>query len=154
MAVEAQRQPFEALAKAAEQVAASTDLRPALDAVAHVAAEALGAQLVVLRVLDTAGDLVARAVAPGASGLAAEVAGTRAECEPLAAGEPSAAVRRAAERVRADGIVVVVAAAGGRIVGAVEAVRQDPFDDADTSAAELVAAQLALAVRTLAPGQH
>src|SRR5579885_2614140 len=131
MAVEAERQPFEALAQAAEQVAASGDLRAALAAVAAAAAEALGAQLVVLRVLDTAGDLVVRAVAPATSGLAAEVAGTRADC-----------------------VLGVAALAGGRIVGSVEAVRHEPFDDDAASVAGLVAAQLALAVRTLAPGPH
>src|SRR5579885_2047569 len=154
MAVEAERQPFEALAQAAEQVAASGDLRAALAAVAAAAAEALGAQLVVLRVLDTAGDLVVRAVAPATSGLAAEVAGTRADCELLVAGEASAAVRRAADHARAEGVLGVAALAGGRIVGSVEAVRHEPFDDDAASVAGLVAAQLALAVRTLAPGPH
>jgi serine phosphatase RsbU (regulator of sigma subunit)/uncharacterized protein YigA (DUF484 family) len=154
MAVEAQRQPFEALAHAAEQVAATADLRSALDAIAAAAAEALDADLVVLRVLDTGGHLVARAVAPGASALAAEVAGTRVDCDVMADGAPSPAVRRVAEGVQAEGVVAVPAFAGGRMVGAVEAVRHEPFAADDPAVASLVAAQLALAVRTLAPGTH
>ncbi|MFL5953658.1 MAG: SpoIIE family protein phosphatase [Gaiellaceae bacterium] len=51
---------------------------------------------------------------------------------------------------RAAGVLVLPAFAGGRVVGSVELVRiSEPFDANDRAAAELVAAQLALAVRTL-----
>src|SRR4051794_20791190 len=154
MAVEAQRLPVEALADAAGQVAASGDLRAALAAIAAAAAEAVAAELVVVRVLDEDGELVARAVAPEGSALAAEVAGTRTACERIARGELSEAAARAGERARAAGTLVQPAHAGGRLVGAVEAVRADAFEPADEAMLALAAAQVALAVRTLAPGVH
>jgi serine phosphatase RsbU (regulator of sigma subunit) len=152
MVVEAGRLPVEMLADAAAEVAATADLRAALTAIARVAARAASADLAVLRVLDAQGDLAARAVAPEGSALGAEVAGTRSACEPIAAGEPSESVRKAGERVRAAGLLTIAARAGGRVVGSVELVRiATPFDDDDRAVGELVAAQLALAVRTLAP---
>src|ERR1700758_1124323 len=98
MVVQAERLPIEALADAAAQVAAAGDLRSALGALAAAAAEATGAELVVIRVLDENAALWARAVAPEASALAAEVTGTRVSCEPIADGDPSEAVARAAAR--------------------------------------------------------
>jgi serine phosphatase RsbU (regulator of sigma subunit) len=154
MVVEAQRLPIEALAGAAGQVAAATDLRAALGAIASAAVEATGANLVVLRVLDENGELAARAVAPDASALAAEVAGTRARCELIADGTPSEPVAHAAERARAAGVLVEPARAGTHIVGSVELVRQEPFAADERALASLVAAQVALAVRTLATGPH
>jgi len=152
MVVEAGRLPVELLADAAAEVAATADLRAALTAIARVAARSTEADLAVLRVLDADGDLAARAVAPEGSALGAEVAGTRSPCEPIAAGEVSEAVRRAAERVRAAGVFAVPARAGGRVVGSVELLRiASPFDEDERAVADLVAAQLALAVRTLAP---
>jgi serine phosphatase RsbU (regulator of sigma subunit) len=154
MVVEAERRPFEALAEAAERVAATGDLRLALAAIAAAAVEALQAELVVLRVLDEEGDLVARTVAPEGSALAAQVAGTRADCDLLDGGTASDSVRRTAERAHAAATIAVAARAGGRVVGSVEAVRHDPFAADDAALAALVAAQVALAVRTLAPGTH
>ncbi len=150
MVVEAQRLPIEALAGAAEKVAAAGDLRTALDAIVAGAAEATRADLVVLRVLDDAGDLIARAVAPETSPLAAQVAGSRAGCDRLAAGEPSASVMA----LQAGDIVVEPALAGGRIVGSVELVREEPFGLEERAFAALAAAQVGLAMRTLAPGSH
>ena len=154
MVVDAQRLPIEALAAAAGQVAAAGDLRTALSALAAAAASATDADLAVLRVIDGDGALAARAVAPDTSAVAAETAGTRAACDAIAAGTPSDAVVRAAERAYADGVLVETARAGGRIVGSVELVRQEAFDEDDRALARLVAAQVALAVRTLAPGAH
>jgi serine phosphatase RsbU (regulator of sigma subunit) len=152
MVIEAQRLPVETLARAAAEVAASGDLRSALGAVARAAAEATRADLAVLRVLDTDGQLVARAMAPEGSALGAEVAGTRADCEAVLAGEIPEPTRRAAERARAAGVLVVLARASGRVVGSLELVRiGDDFDENDRAIADLVGAQLALAVRTLAP---
>jgi serine phosphatase RsbU (regulator of sigma subunit) len=152
MVVEAQRLPVETLARAAAEVAASSDLRTALGAIARAAAEATHADLAVLRVLDAEGQLVARAMAPEGSALGAEVAGTRAACEAVVAGEVPEPTRRAAERVRAAGVLVVLARAAGRVVGSVELVRiGDDFDDDDRAIADLIGAQVALAVRSLAP---
>src|SRR3954447_18484334 len=152
MVVEAQRLPVETLARAAAEVAASSDLRTALGAIARAAAEATQADLAVLRVLDPEGQLLARAMAPEGSALGAEVAGTRAACEAVVAGEVPEPTRRAAERARAAAVLVVVACAAGRVVGSVELVRiGDDFDDDDRAIADLIVAQVALAVRSLAP---
>src|SRR5260370_26519144 len=101
MVVEAQRLPVETLARAAAEVAASSDLRAALGAIARAAAEATRADLAVLRVLDADGQLVARAMAPEGSALGAEVAGTRAACEAVLAGEIPQPTPPAAQRPRA-----------------------------------------------------
>jgi serine phosphatase RsbU (regulator of sigma subunit) len=152
MVVETGRLPVELLADAAAEVAATADLRAALTAIARVAARAAEADLAVLRVVDAEGDLAARALAPEGSALGAEVAGSRSPCGPIAAGEVSESVRRAGERVKAAGVLAVAARAGGRVVGSVELVRiASPFGEDDRAVADLVAAQLALAVRTLAP---
>ncbi len=152
MVLEAQRLPVETLARAAAEVAASGDLRSALGAIARAAAEATRADLAVLRVLDADGQLVARAMAPEGSALGAEVAGTRADSEAVVAGEVPEPTRRAAERARAAGLLVVLARAAGRVVGSVELVRiGEEFDDDDRAVAHLLGAQVALAVRTLAP---
>ncbi|HEY8644923.1 MAG TPA: hypothetical protein VIL77_03495, partial [Gaiellaceae bacterium] len=151
MVVEAQRLPVETLARAAAEVAASGDLRSALGAIARAAAEATRADLAVLRVLDSDGQLVARAMAPEGSALGAEVAGTRAAWEEVVAGEIPEPTRRAAERAHAAGVLVVLARAAGRVVGSVELVRiGEDFDVDDRAIADLIGAQVALAVRTLA----
>src|SRR3954451_11675798 len=150
MVMETQRLPVETLARAAAAIAATEDLRTALHALADAAAEPTGADLAVLRVLDVEGNVAARGLAPEASEVGAEIAGSRTGCDPVAAGEVPEATRRAAERARAAGTLVVAARAGGRVVGSVELIRvAEPFDHDDHSTAELVAAQLALAVRTL-----
>jgi serine phosphatase RsbU (regulator of sigma subunit) len=147
MVVEAQRLPIEALAGAAEKVAAAGDLRSALAAIVAGAASATGADLVVVRVIDDFGDLIARAVAPETSPRAAEVVGTRAAPEGIAAREASAAVADLA-----GDVIVEAAFAGGRVVGSIEVVRQEPFGLEERALASLAAAQVGLAFRTLAPG--
>jgi len=118
------------------------DLRAALPVLAAAAVEATGADLVVLRVAEPDGTLAARSVAPPGSALGAELAGSRG----------AEATTRAAERARAAGLVVVPALAAGRTVGSVELVRVgEDFTSEERSLADLIAAQLALAVRTLGP---
>ncbi len=154
MAVEAQRLPVQALADAAGLVAVTGDFRAALAAISAASAEALSADLVVLRVLDADGRLVARTASPDGSSLAAEVVGTRVSCERVARGEPSQVVVRAAERAGAAGLAVEPARAGGAVVGSVEVVRQEELRDADRALLALAAGQVALAVRTLSTGTH
>ena len=152
MVIEAQRLPAETLAWAAAEVAGSGDLRSALGALARAAAEVTRADLAVVRVLDLEGQLVARAIAPQGSALGAEVAGTRTACDGVAAGAIPEPTRRAAERARASGLLVVPARAAGRVVGSVELVRiGEEFDTDDAALAELFAAQVGLAVRMLGP---
>jgi serine phosphatase RsbU (regulator of sigma subunit) len=147
--VEVRRQPLEALAEAAARIVGSASLPEALNAVAAAALAATDADLALLRVNDEHGELAARAVAPETSALAAEVAGSRASLDELAAGEIPGPTRRAAERIRAAGVHVEPARVEGRTVGSVELVRvAAPFDAHDRVVAELVAAQLALVLRT------
>ncbi|HZU20284.1 MAG TPA: GAF domain-containing SpoIIE family protein phosphatase [Gaiellaceae bacterium] len=152
MVVETGRLPVETLAAGAAGVAAAGDLRTALQRVADACADALRADLVVLRVVGADGLLAARAVAPAGSALAAEAAGTRAGCEDAAAGLPAAPTRRAAQRTGAAGVLAVPCRVDERVVGALEAVRvADAFTAGDEALATLAAAQLALALRMLAP---
>jgi serine phosphatase RsbU (regulator of sigma subunit) len=91
-------------------------------------------------------------MAPEGSALGAEVAGTRSDCEAVVAGQVPEPTQRAAERAQAAGVLVVLARAAGRVVGSVELVRiGSDFDDDERAIADLIGAQLALAVRTLAP---
>ena len=151
MVVEAERLPVESLALAAAEVAASNDLRAALAAIARAAVTATRADLAVVRVADTDGALVARAQAPEGSALAAEVAGTKSSCVPVAAGTVSGPTLRAARRAGAAGVIAVPARAVGRVVGSLELVRiAQGFDAEELATADLVAAQVALAIRTIA----
>jgi len=144
--------PVARLAAAAAEVAATEDLRTALDAIAAAAADAAAADLVVLRVVDSDGLLAARAVAPEGTALAAELAGSRTAFPPVEEGRVPEPTARAAERVRAAGVLAVPARSGRRVVGSVELVRvAEEFTADERAVAELVAAQLALAVRTLSP---
>jgi serine phosphatase RsbU (regulator of sigma subunit) len=140
MVVEAQRLPVEALADAAAAVAASGDLRTALGAIADAAAAAARADLAVVRVCEPDGGLVARVVAPNSSALGAELAGSR----------DAASTARAAERVRAAGVLAVPARAGTRLLGTLELVRiAEDFDDEERAVASLAGSQLTVALRTL-----
>jgi serine phosphatase RsbU (regulator of sigma subunit) len=153
MAVGVQRPPIEALAEAAALVASGSELRPALAAIAGALAEALRADLVAVRIVGEDGELVARAVAPETSALAAEVAGTRAGSGTIVEGLASGAVLRVAEQAGAA-VHAIPSFAGGRLVGSVEVVRHEPFGDEDVALASLAAAHVGLAVRTLVPGAH
>ena len=83
MVVEAGRRPVEAFAQAAVEVASAVDLNAAVTVLAAATADALEADLVLLRVVEPSGGLVARAVAPADSSLAAAVAASRASPEEL-----------------------------------------------------------------------
>jgi serine phosphatase RsbU (regulator of sigma subunit) len=155
MVVEAGRRPVEAFAQAAVEVASAVDLKTALAVLAGATADALEADLVLLRVVDPSGELVARAVAPENSSLAAAVAASRASPDELREGGVPQVTRRAAEGARAAGVCAVPARAGaGRTVGSVEVVRvREAFGGEEAAIAELAAAQLALVVRTLGASQ-
>src|SRR5262245_21524520 len=152
MVVEAERLPVESLARAAAEVAASSDLRTALGAIARAAADATRADLAVVRVLDADGLFVARAQAPDGSALAAEVAGTRTSGDSVALGIVAGPTLRVARQVRAVGVVAVPARVAGRVVGSLELVRvTGEFEGEALAAADLAASQVALAIRTIAP---
>src|SRR5690348_4192809 len=105
MALEARPKPVETLARAAGRIAAGGDLRTAVGALAAAVAEAVEAELVVIRVAEQ-GELVARAAAPAGSTLAAEVIGTRAAVEAIEAAIPSDVVERVALTAGAEGVIV------------------------------------------------
>jgi serine phosphatase RsbU (regulator of sigma subunit)/uncharacterized protein YigA (DUF484 family) len=153
MVVEAQRHRLGALAEAAARLAATDDLRAAVAVISAGAAASLDAEVVVVRLLDEEGHLAARSVAPEGSWLGAEAAATRADVDRLGDGLPSESVERIADRL-GTAALAAPAVAGGRVVGSVEAVlRREPAAE-DEALLLLAAAQVALAVRTLAPGTH
>ena len=117
MAVETGFLPVVALTRAAAKVAATDDLATALQALAQAGVDAVRADLCVIRIVDRAGDLVARAVAPDGSALGAEIAGTRAPSDTVDAGEVPEPTRRAAVRAGAAGVAVAAARTGGRVAG-------------------------------------
>jgi len=139
MVVETKRLPFESLTRVAEQLATGISLADALELLAAAAEEVTGADLAVVRVLDEEEEtLVARAVAPADSLLAAEVSGSRVQ--------PDYEV--APQRL------LVPARVGGTVVGAIELIRvEGEFDQSTFALAGLIAAQLTLAL-TLLPGSR
>jgi phosphoserine phosphatase RsbU/P len=138
MVVQTGRRPIEALAQAADEIAAASDLRVSLAAVARSTAEALQAELVVVRVADRRGALIARAVAPEGSVLAAEVA----------LSEDPEATSIVAARTGADAVASAPARWHGHDVGLVEVVRAGGELAPDERAIlELAAGLLGLAVR-------
>jgi serine phosphatase RsbU (regulator of sigma subunit) len=145
-----------ALARASAQIAAGASVSAAAAAIAEAAAQGTGADLAVVRVVDTPGAcLAARAVAPPASAHAAELEGSRIPLDDVPAdvvhdvAELPAPSRRAAERVRADAVLFVPAFAGARLVGSVELLRAgEPFGAGEHAVARLAAAQLAIAVQS------
>ena len=151
--MEAGRVPVEALAEAAAGLASAENLTTALDLLAAGARLAVGADALVVRLVDLDGRLAPRAVAPPGSVLGAELAATRIPVEGLADGSLPEPTRRAAARARAEGMLAVPALAGDRVVGSIEAVRVgSEFDEDELVLARLAAAQLVLAVRSHAPG--
>ena len=145
---------FDALAASGERLARSGSLDEALGEIARAAAEAVDAELVVLRVLDPDGFLRARAVTAASQALAAELEGSRYPLPPSAPGGDgvaealSAGVKRTARRVGCEwGLVVPVVAATGS-VGSLEVYRsRNPLGAVDERAARLAASQAALAIR-------
>jgi serine phosphatase RsbU (regulator of sigma subunit) len=137
MVVEAQRVPYEALARVAERLAADVELRDALELLAAAAAEATGADLAVVRCRDAAtGLLIARAVAPPESPLAAELSGSRLEPGRLSQELPGASW------IGAPALVA------DTVVGSVEVIRTGAeLGEGARALIELAAAQLALALR-------
>jgi serine phosphatase RsbU (regulator of sigma subunit) len=142
------REALEVVADAAARIAAAAGLDEALAAVAEAAVEATEADLAVVRVADGRDSFAARAVAPAASALAAEVAGSRATLAEVEAGEVPAPTLRAAERIRAAGLHVEAVHVDGRTAGSVELVRAaTPFGVPERTLAALLAAHAALALR-------
>jgi serine phosphatase RsbU (regulator of sigma subunit) len=144
---------LDAFAGAGERLAAGGSLDDALREIAAAAAQAVGAELVVVRVLDPDGFLRARAVTAASRALSAELEGSRYPLPaPIGAGDGVAealagAVQRTARRLGAESGLVVPVLAGARAVGSVELYRLgEPLGVADERVARLTAGQAGLVV--------
>jgi serine phosphatase RsbU (regulator of sigma subunit) len=144
----------DAFAAAGERLAHSESLDDALGEISTAAANALGADLVVVRVLDPDGFLRARALTAVSQALAAELEGSRyavSDFDPAGDGVRealSAAVDRTAERLGAEARVLVPVLVGGRPAGSLELYRaRKPLSPAEERIVRLAAAHAALAVR-------
>jgi serine phosphatase RsbU (regulator of sigma subunit) len=122
-----------------------------LEALAEGLLAATGSELAIARALDPAStSLVAVGVAAESAALRAELTGSRYDSSELPLAETTAldelppSVRRAAERARADHVVLAPA---GRI-GAIEVMRgRDPFTPGERALVRLAASQAVLALR-------
>jgi len=144
----------DAFAAAAERLAHSASLDEALGEIARAAANAVGADLVVVRVLDPDGFLRTRALIAASQALAAELEGSRyplAEPGSTAEGVRDAladAVDRTAARLGAETGLVVPVLVGGHPAGSLELYRaRKPITAGEERVAQLAAAQAGLAVR-------
>jgi serine phosphatase RsbU (regulator of sigma subunit) len=140
----------DAFATAAERLVHSATLDDALREIAVAAARAVGAELVVFRVVDPDGFLRARAVNADSHALAAELEGSRYPLGVEGAVEEalSAAVDRTAARLGAESGLVIPIEIGSVSVGSLELYRaRSPFDRGEQRSAQLAAGQAALALR-------
>jgi serine phosphatase RsbU (regulator of sigma subunit) len=146
---------LEALAEAGAGIAAARGRVEAMRWIAEGLAQAAGAEITVLRILDADGQrLTACAVASTSSAVAAELEGSRFAIDELSLDEVTdlellpSAVRLAATRTRAASALQLPILVGDQIVGSVELLRAGrPFDGAERRAARVAAAQAALAIR-------
>jgi serine phosphatase RsbU (regulator of sigma subunit)/PAS domain-containing protein len=144
---------LDAFAAAGERLAHSASLDDALGEIATATAHAVGADLVVVRVLDPDGCLRARALTASSQALAAQLEGSRYPLPPQTGGDGVAdaladAVDRTASRLGVEPGLVVPVLVGARAVGSVELYRtREPLGGREQRVARLAAAQAALAVR-------
>jgi serine phosphatase RsbU (regulator of sigma subunit) len=150
-----QESGLDVLAQSALGLGAARTRSEALQIVADAAARAAQADVVVVRVADGARRrLNAAAVATASTAVAAELEGSWLALEDLPASEESdparlpAAVRGAAERVRAPHVLMLPLLAEGEPRGSLELLRSgSPFGDRELQLARLAAAQAGLAIR-------
>jgi serine phosphatase RsbU (regulator of sigma subunit) len=146
---------LDAFAESALALGTAGSLSEALQVVAEAAARATGAEVVVARAADAARRrLNASAVATSSVAVAAELEGSWLPLEALPQGEESdperlpAAVRRAAERVRAPFVLLLPLHVDGEARGSLELMRSSaPFDERERRLARLASAQAALVIR-------
>jgi serine phosphatase RsbU (regulator of sigma subunit) len=151
---------LEALAQAGLALGLADSLSEAMQTVAEAAARAVGAEVVVVRVVDDArASLNACAVAASSAAVGAELEGSRLPLAGLPENEVSEAehlpesLRRAAERVQASSVLLIPVRIDGRVEGSVELMRKgDAFDDVERRLARLAAGQAALAIRAFEGG--
>ena len=146
---------LQALADAGTGVGSAPTLAAAMETLAGAVARATGAEVVVARVTDGAGEeLRACAVASVSAAVAAELEGSCFSVHELSAEEQTdldampEAVRRAAKRARATEVVQLPIVAEGHVLGSLELMRAGvPFDESERRLGRFAAAQSALAIQ-------
>ena len=146
---------IDALADSGVALGLAGTLTEALQAVAEAVRRAAGADAVVARAMDESGrDLNALGVATRSPALTAELEGSRLPLADVPATEESdrerlpEAVRRAAERIRANHAALFPVRVDGELRGTLELLRSGPlFSDVDVRLARIGAAQASLAIR-------
>src|SRR6187399_1355493 len=142
-----------ALTAGGRRAAEESDLDEALRALAEAAAEATGAEAVVIRITGEDGMLDARSVVSRSEVLAAELAGSTFPVAELTGDESRGeqlpkAVRRAARRARATDVVLLAARGDGKVIGSLTLFRsRRMFGPGDMVAARFAASHLGLVLR-------
>ncbi|TMM27009.1 MAG: GAF domain-containing protein [Actinobacteria bacterium] len=131
-------------------------LDEALAMIAARAAELTEADLVVVRLADESGGLVAHAVHAVSESLRAELEGSRIDFAPreecLELEDLPHSLRRAAERLSASGVLQLPVRDEAGVVGSLELMRsRDPFDERELRLARASAGEVELARRAFAP---
>ena len=141
----------------ARQPSGTADLDQALTAIVDRAADLAGADVVVVRLADETGGLVAHAVHSSSESLRAELESSRIEPTELTGDEEpeldalSGPLRLAAERVSALGVLRVPVRDDGNVVGTIELMRgRSGFDERERALARAAADEVALARRAYA----
>ena len=136
-----------------------TDLDAALTAIVERAAELADADIVVARVADESGGLVAHAVYARSESVRAELEGSRIEAQSVPAAERTTLdglprpLRLAAARVAAVGVLQLPVHDNGAVVGSIELMRsRSEFDPLQLTFARAAADDIALARRAFAGG--
>jgi serine phosphatase RsbU (regulator of sigma subunit) len=146
-------QALGALAAAGRHIAGESGLEGALRAVADGAAAASGADVALVRVADPGGDLRLRAVSARSRTIAAELEGSRFRAAELPGDELAdlealpVAVRAAAERIRANAVLLLPVWIAGHPAASLELMRDgEEFGVEEATLARVAAAQLSLAL--------
>ena len=141
---------------AARQPTGSAQLDEALAAIVDRAAQIAGADVVVVRLADERGGLVAHAVHAVSESARAELESSRIELDALAAETSAIAelpppLRLAAERLSAVGVLQLPVRENGDVVGSVELMRRrSAFDERQVGLARAIADEVALTRRAYA----
>jgi serine phosphatase RsbU (regulator of sigma subunit) len=141
----------------ARQQTGTVELDEALGAIAGRAAELADADVVVVRLVDETGVLVAHAVHSVSESVRAELESSRIGLDALSPeeepehGELPAPLRHAAERLSAVGVLQLPVRENGEVVGAVELMkRRSGFDERQRGLARAIADEVALVRRAFA----
>ncbi len=146
-------QALAALAAGGRRAAEESELAEALRVLGEAAAEATGAEAVVIRIAGEDGMLDARSVVSRSEVLAAELAGSTFPVVELKGDESRGdqlpeAVRRAARRARATDVVLLTARGCGKVLGSLTLFRsRGVFAPGDMVAARFAVSHLGLVLR-------